>query len=160
MKKCAALLLSVIFLSGCAAYKFQRGESPYDKGYVVSRDDYTIVEYTIGQDNSVPDRKLARERFLRRRKIVEDYYKRMGYIESRFKMAFIDPPIILIKLMSGVFRLPCAAVSDYRYEHNPAYREKIKKLEDASDAREEARIKKFQEGLNRYIQEDLSRERP
>lgn len=88
MKKILILIALVVFLSGCATYKFQRGLKPYDKGYVVSRDDYTIVEYTIGKNNSVPDLGLARQRFKKRRNIVEHYYKKMGYIENRFKMAF------------------------------------------------------------------------
>lgn len=160
MKRCVFLILSVVFLSGCAAYKFHHGEPPYDKGYVVSRDDYTIVEYSVGKDNSVPDRKLAKERFLRRRSIVEDYYKRMGYIENRFKMLFMDPPVMFLKVVAGVFRFPFVAVSDYRYGHNPKYREKIRKLEEARDAREETRIKKFKERLNSYIQQDLNRGNP
>jgi hypothetical protein len=84
----------------------------------------------------------------------------MGYIENRFKMVSMDPAIMFLKVVAGVFRLPFVAISDYRYGHNPRYREKIRKLEEAQDAREEARIKKFQESLDSYIQQDLSRENP
>jgi len=161
MKKLALLpLLLSIFLSGCATYKFHHGQVPYDKGYVVSRDDYTIVEYTIGAQNSVPERKSAKVRFLRRRHTVEDFYKRMGKIENRFKMAVADPAVMFLKLIGGVFRLPFIAISDYRYEHNPQYRERVKKLEKEKDAQEEARVKHLQEKLDAYIQKDLEKKEP
>ena len=68
MRKMILLVLLVVFLSGgCATYKFQRGKTPYDKGYVVSRDDKIIPEYTIGENNSVPNLELARERFKKRK---------------------------------------------------------------------------------------------
>src|SRR4030042_4048825 len=151
MKKMAVLLALAIFLSGCATYKFQTGKKPYDKGYVASRDDYLILEYTLGKDNSVPDRVLAKERFKQRKGIVEHYYKKMGYIENRFKMAFWDPCILFLKAIGGVIRLPFIAISDYKYAHNPRYREKIIRREQEQDAREEARIQKLKEALNIYL---------
>ena len=160
MKKITLLLLPLLFLSGCATYKFHHGKEPYSKGYVVSRDDYTILEYTLSKDNTVPKLPLAKVRFKRRRNIVEDYYKRMGYIENRFKMAFMDPAVYFLKLVGGVFRLPFIAVSDYRQAHNPAYKERLRRIEDEKDAREEARINKIKEKLNTYIQKDLSNEPP
>lgn len=159
-KKITVLFLGILFLSGCATYKFHHGKAPYDKGYVVSRDDYAILEYTVGRDNQVPPLKLAKERFNRRRKIVEDYYKKMGYIENHFKMAVYDPSIAFLKLVGGVFRLPFIAVSDYRYEHNPKYKEKIKKLEAEQDIREANRIKSLKEKLNEYLANDLTKEPP
>jgi len=158
MKKFVSLFLFAIFLSGCATYKFQRGQEPYNKGYVVSRDDYAILEYTIGKDNNVPDLKGAQERFNRRRKIVEHYYKKMGYIENHFKMTFWDPPIIFAKFFKGVLRLPFVAISDYRYEHNPKYKERIRRIEDEEDRREEERINKLKGQLNMYIQQDMASE--
>lgn len=158
MKKIAVLVLSAIFLSGCASYKFQRGTEPYSKGYVVSRDGYAIPEYTVGKEASVPDLSLAKERFKHRKSMVEHYYKRMGYIENRFKANFYDPITFLAKVVLGVFRLPSIAISDYRAEHNPEYREKIRKIEYAKEAEEEARINKLKEELNIYIQKELTRE--
>lgn len=158
MKRNALLFLLLIFLSGCATYKFHHGKEPYNKGYVVSRDDYTILEYTVGKDKTVPRLAKAQERFKRRRKIVEDYYKRMGYIENRFKMAFMDPAIYFLKLVGGVFRLPGIAISDYRARHNPKYKERIRKIEEEKDAREETRIKNFKDKLDAYIQKDLASE--
>lgn len=156
----AILCASLTILSGCASYKFQRAQqAPYDKGYTASRDGYLIPEYTIGKENSLPGGVgLAKERFKRRRNTVEDYYKRMGYIENRFKMAFWDPCIFFLKTVGGIFRLPGVAISDYKYEHNPAYREKVIQREKEQDAKEAARIKELKSALNAYIQEDLESE--
>lgn len=160
LRKIIILSSGILFLTGCATYKFHHGKAPYDKGYMVSRDDYTIPEYTIGKDNQVPPLKLAKERFNRRRKIVEDYYKRMGYIENHFKMAVYDPSVSFLKLIGGIFRLPFIAISDYRYEHNPKYKEKIKKMEAEQDNREANRIKSLTEKLNEYMVKDLAKETP
>jgi len=158
MKRITGLFLLLIFLSGCATYKFQRGNKPYDKGYVVLRDDYTILEYTIGRDNSAPGLKLAKERFNKRRKIVEHYYKKMGYIDNHFKMLFWNPCIYTLKTMRGIFRLPFIAISDYRYAHSPKYRERIKKIEAEKDAREETYLKELKDELDVYIQKDIASE--
>jgi hypothetical protein len=161
VKKISIFLFLCLLLSGCATYKFQRGSPPYDKGYVVSRDDYSILEYTVGKDNSVPeDLDLAKQRFQRRKVTVEEYYKQMGYIESRFKETFWNPPVMLVKFIGGIFRLPFIAISDYKYEHNPQYREKIKKQEEKQAATEEAHIQKLKEQLSAYIQKDLAKEPP
>ena len=161
MKKIAMLIVLAVFLSGCATYKFQRSQEPSVKGYLVLRDDYAIPEYTIGKDNTMPnDLESAKDRFRKRKGIVEHYYKKMGYIENRFKMAFVDPCILFAKMIGGVFRLPFIAMSDYKYEHKPAYREKVKKIEQKNDAKEELRIQKLKDKLNIYIQDDLGRENP
>ena len=151
------MIIILVFLSGCATYKFQKGHSPYDKGYVVSRDGRSIVEYTLGGDNSVPDDlELARARFKRRRSMVEHYYKKMGYVENHFKETFWNPAATVVKSMVSVFRLPFVAMSDYKYEHDPKYREKIRKLEDEQELIERQRINKFKADLNKYIQDDLA----
>jgi hypothetical protein len=161
MKKIIVLFFLAVFLSGCASYRFQRAKEPYDnKGYVALRDDYLIPEYTIGKNNSVPDLQLAKERFKKRKNTVEHYYKKMGYIENHFKMAFWDPCIFFLKIIGGVFRLPSVAIADYRYEHDPEYKEKIRKIEDERDAKEEAHIQKLKEELNIYIQQELTKENP
>lgn len=147
-------------LMGCATYKFHHGQAPYNKGYVVSRDDYNILEYTLGKDNTVPKLPVAKERLKRRRDRVEDYYKRMGYIENHFRMVFWGPCIYFCKLAGGVFRLPFIAISDYRANRNPKYKEKLRKIEEEKEAREEARIAKLKERLNLYIQKDLTSEPP
>lgn len=159
MKRAISLIVLALLLSGCATYKFHKGNKPYDKGYVVSRDDYTIVEYTLGRDKSVPpDLDLARQRFKRRHDRVEDSYKRMGYIENNFKKTLWNPIILSLKALGGLFKLPFVAVSDYKYEHNPEYRKKIIAREEEEDAREQARIDKLKEKLNTYIEKDLAQE--
>ncbi len=153
------LFIIVLLTSGCATYKFQHGKAPYDKGYVVSREDFTILEYTIGKDKAVPDIKLAKERFRRRKGIVEDYYKKMGRIENRFKEETYDRITVSLKLVGSVFAMPGRIISAYKYENNPEYKEKIQKLEAENYAREEARINKLKEKLHTYIQQDLSKEK-
>ena len=158
MKNLILLVVLTIFLSGCATYKFQRDKAPYDKGYVASRDNYIIPEYTIGKDNSVPNLGLAKERFRKRKDTVEYYYEKMGYIENKLKTTFWDPPVLFLKFIGGIFRLPSIAISDYKYEHNPKYREKIIKMQEEQDALEEARIQNLKRELNSYIQRELAKE--
>jgi hypothetical protein len=155
MKKAMWLFLSMVFLSGCATYKFDHGDKPYEQGYVAFRDNYPIAEYTVGKDNTVPDLQLAKERFKRRKTTVDSYYTQMGYIENHFKETFINPPVFLVQVVVGVFRLPFIAMSDYKYNHNPAYKEKVLSQEITQEAKEQARIKALKEKLNMYIQEDL-----
>ena len=148
-----------MFLTGCASYKFQRSQqAPYDKGYTVLREGYLIPEYTVGKENSFPGIQLAKERFKQRKNMVEHYYKKMGYVENRFKMVFCDPAVFFLKMVGGIFRLPGVAISDYRYEHNLAYREKIKQRGKERDTKEEARIKELSDELNLYIQGKLGKE--
>ncbi|MFA4990019.1 MAG: PKD domain-containing protein [Candidatus Omnitrophota bacterium] len=152
------IILSALFLSGCSTYSVQKGESPYNKGYVVARYGRVLPEYTLGKDNSVPEEQVARERFQRRKKQVEAYYKKMGYIENRFKQNFIDPPIFMLQAVMGVLRLPAVAIRDYKYNHDPQYKEKIDKQEDADYKAEKERVKAIKEQLDAYIQEDLQKE--
>lgn len=156
--KAVLLILSALFLSGCANYKFHRGKDPYNKGYVVSRDSYTVIEYTVGEDNSVPDLELARKRFRERKGTVEHYYKKMGYITNNLKGATVDRVVLMLKFIGGIFRLPSIAVSDYKYEHDPEYKEKVIRMQEERDAREEARIQALKEELNSYIEKQLERE--
>jgi len=102
MKKLSVLLFLFLILSGCATYKFQKGQSPYDKGYVASRDDRVLLEYTVGKDDSVPDLGLAKERFKKRKGMVEHYYKKMGYITNNFKKTFWDMPALMVNFFTGI----------------------------------------------------------
>lgn len=160
MKKLLFLLVSVLILSGCATYKFQKGtKPPFDKGYVASYEGDILPEYTIGKDNTVPaDLSLAKERFNRRRLTVEKYYEDMGYIENRVKEVFWEPPVMIFNIVIGVFKLPYIAYSDYKYENDPKYREMITKRDEDAYQKEKARIKSLKEELNIYIQKDLSQE--
>ncbi|MFH0855648.1 MAG: PKD domain-containing protein [Candidatus Omnitrophota bacterium] len=159
IKKCVFFIpLAILFLSGCATYSFKKGEAPYNNGFVAARYDRVIPEYTIGKDNSVPDEQVARERFQRRRSEVESYYKKMGYIENRFKQSFVDPPVFMIQAFLGIFRLPSVAIDDYKYNHDPQYKNSVDKKEDAEYKAEKERLKALREQLNVYIQEDLQKE--
>lgn len=158
LRKTIFLVFLSVFLCGCAGYKFQKGQPPYNKGYVASREGYTIVEYTLGKDDTVAEKvSLAKERFKRRRRTVEHYYKRMGAIENRFKEALVDYPVMILKLALGVFKMPGIAIHDYRYEHSLKYKERMDRLEDEKDAREQERINRLKGALNEYIRRDLEK---
>ena len=157
IKRLFLVILTGLFLSGCATYSVKKGESPYNNGYVVARYDRILPEYTLGKDNSVPDEKIAKERFQRRRKEVEVCYKKMGYIENRFKQMFVDPPVFMFQTVLGVFRLPSIAINDYKYNHDPLYRAEVDKKEEAAYKAEKARLKALKDELNSYIQKDLEK---
>ncbi|MCX5711307.1 MAG: PKD domain-containing protein [Candidatus Omnitrophica bacterium] len=155
MKKALALLLFSFLLSGCVTYKFQQGKAPYDKGYVVTRSGYQIPEYTVGKSNAVPDLDVAKERFKRRRKTVESYYMDMGIIESRLKEYLWNPPVTIVKVIGGIFRMPFVMAADRKYERDPKYRAEVNKKEDEDFEKEKARIKSLREELNIYVEKDL-----
>ncbi|MBM3243826.1 MAG: PKD domain-containing protein [Candidatus Omnitrophica bacterium] len=154
MKKLGLIFISFILISGCATYKIQEGKD----GFVVSRYKKVIPEYTVGSDNSFPDQEVAGERFKRRKNTVEYYYKKMGFIDNRFKQVFIEPPVAFLQFIVGIFRMPFIAIADYKYNHNPQYKAKVDRIEDEQYQAEKERVKKFKEGLAEYIKEDLSKE--
>ena len=158
MRKIGLLLVLLLLLSGCATYKFQKGSAPYDKGYVACYDGKPIPEYTLGQDNSVPDLVLAKERFKRRRAKVEYYYKKMGQIETRFKEFLWNPPAMFVDFIGGVLRWPFIAVADYKYNRNPQYKEKVDRLDEQKDELDKARVNDLKTKLRAYIDGDLAKE--
>ncbi len=158
MKKITIILLAALFLSGCATYKFQKPASSGSQGYLVSYDDKPILEYTVGKEKSLPDLTLAKERFKRRRQIVEYYYKKTGQIESRFKEFFWDAPVMFVDFLGGVLRWPFIAVADYKYNRDPKYKERADRLDEEKDALEKARVNSLKEKLSAYIKEDLAKE--
>lgn len=148
------VIVLCVFLCGCATYNIQQEKG----GFAVARYKKVIPEYTSGKEGSFPDKELAEERFKRRKKRVEYYYKKMGFIDNRFKQTFIEPPVVFIKFVTGILRVPFIMVSDYKYNHNPQYKEKIDKLEDQRYEAERARTKGLKEELGAYIKEDLAGE--
>jgi hypothetical protein len=158
VRKIILPLVLTLCLSGCATYKFQKGDAPYNGGYVVLYDGRLVPEYTVGADDSVPELSLARERFKRRRATVEYYYKKMGEIESRFKEMFWDPPAMCVDFLCGVLRWPFNAVDDYKYNRDPAYKEKVDRIDEQKDEQEKTRIKDLKAKLKLYIDEDLAKE--
>ena len=159
MKKLSVVFLFVIFLSGCATYKVQQVSSAQPGGFVVSRHNKIIPEYTIGVNNTYPDQVLAKERFKRRRVRVESYYKQMGFMDSRFKQFFVEPPTVLFQFVPG-FPYTFIAFSDYKYNNDPKYKEKIDKLEDEEYNAEREKINRLKDELKEYIKEDLNSEGP
>ncbi|MGD0336253.1 MAG: PKD domain-containing protein [Candidatus Omnitrophota bacterium] len=160
MKKVSVLFLLIVFSCGCTtAYKFQTGKPPFDQGYVVARRGYVIPEYTVGADKSVPkDMSVAEKRFKRRKDRVEDSYKRMGYIQNGFMGSAVDSVFMIGELIVGIFKWPFTAVSEYKYNHNALYRQKMDKLDEEKEAKELERVGKLKAALDDYIQKDLSKE--
>jgi len=159
MKKFLFFCICVILLPGCATYKYNKGKASDENGYVVSRDETAVLEYTVGPTGQTPeDLDLAKERFTRRKATVEYYYKQMGKMESRFQQTFINWPKFLLGVVTGPFRMPFAARQDYKYEHYPEYRKKVQEKEAREEAMEQARIKELQGKLNKYIMNDLEAE--
>lgn len=158
-KQILFMLMVVILFSGCASYKFNKGQSPYENGLVVSRNGYAIAEYTLGRDDTVaPDMTLAKERFSRRRDYIEHYYKKMGYIESRFKQFISDPLTFFSDFFVGIFKLPFMAVNDARYERDEQYQRRLDDFERMIDEKESNNIKQIREEMSEYIQNDLNKE--
>lgn len=160
MKKIPILLFFAFILSGCAAYKFQKSAASGAQGYLACYDGQPILEYTVGKEKSLPDLDLAKERFKRRRPAVEQYYKQMGQIQPRLKELFWEPPAMFADFLGGILRWPFIAVSDYKYNHNPKYKERVDKLDEERDMLEKARINSLKEKLAAYIAEDLAKEGP
>ncbi|MDP3042412.1 MAG: PKD domain-containing protein [Candidatus Omnitrophota bacterium] len=158
MKKITIILLAVLFLSGCATYKFQKPTASGARGYLACYDGEPILEYTVGKEKSLPDLNLAKERFKRRRPTVEHYCKQMGKIEPRLKAFFWDPPVMIAGFLGGVLRWPFIAVADYKYNHNPKYKARMDKLDEDREALEAARVDSLRKKLDAYIVEDLSKE--
>lgn len=142
------------FLCGCATYNIKEEKN----GFAFTRYNKLIPEYTVGAEESFPDKELAEERFKRRRKSVEYYYKKMGFIDNRFKQDFIEPPVTFVKFLFGILRVPFIMISDYKYNHNLQYKERVDKLEDQRYEAERAHIKGLKEELASYIKEDLAKE--
>lgn len=158
-EKCFLSLLAAAFMcSGCASYTYLYDVKPYRDGYIVSRNDTVIAEYTIGKDNKAPaEVKLAQERFKRRRNDVESYYKKMGVLYAAFGSSLAYPRAI-IGSVAGVFKLPFILVSDYRYEHNPEYRKKIDQRDLEKKIGEDREREIWRAKLDGYIKEDLEKE--
>lgn len=156
MKRISFLLLAVVFLAGCTTYKFQQGDKAYKTGYVVLRNGFAIPEYTVGKDNLAPeDINLANERFKRRKAKVEYYYKETGDIKNSV-IACLEYPATMFQLAFGQLWMPVRIVSEYRYNHNPKYRDKVDKKEAESDSFQQAAIDKIKGKLKDYIGKDLA----
>lgn len=148
----------IFFLTGCASYKYELASDPY-KGYVVKRNDFLIPEYTTDTKNKAPQNlAVAQQRFKRRQSVVDDYYKKMGRIENQFKDLIFGYPLFLVTLVTAAFRLPFIAVSDYRYEHDPKYKAIIDKRDAELDKREEGIKDGLQKSLNKFIENDMTKE--
>jgi hypothetical protein len=158
MKKGICIALMVLLSCGCSTYKLQRGQKPYDQGYVMARDGIVVAEYTVGKDNTVPrDKKLAEERFKRRRRTVERCYKQMGRMDERIEQY---PQYLLLpfRALFSVLTTPWRLYKEYKYAHDKNYRDAVDAAEEKKDQIEQARVKQVEQGLKAYLERDLKAE--
>lgn len=157
MRRLIGVLL-VFLICGCQhsgkVYNFV-DSSKYGEGYVVNRKGVIIPEYTIGKDFQPPeDLELAKERFRRRRGMVEKYYRQMGVI--------VDSGFEMFKTMAGVAAAPVVLpfkIVDYkRYREDPEYRKEVDEAEEKALQEEMERNEKLKEELAQWVAQDLEKE--
>ena len=153
------LLIISLILSGCTVHRFQKSEK-YG-GQTVARFGYIIPEYTVDLENKAPqDLALARSRFTRRHDMVEIYYIRMGQIESYGRRYLTHFPRMMWSIFANTIKLPAHIISEYRYDTNEKYREKIDALDAKAKAKEDAKTSQIKEQLKEFIRQDLEKEQP
>ena len=158
LKKLLILAIFMQLLQGSTVHKFQKAKS-LDGGYGVARFGYIIPEYTVDMDKKAPkDLKLAKQRYSRRKWIVENYYIQMGKIDTYFRRYVWRYPTMISSLTANVFKTPFNVASEYKYDHNEAYRQKIDKADALQKAKEDARNKMIMEQLYDFIRQDLQKE--
>jgi hypothetical protein len=82
----------------------------------------------------------------------------MGYIQNGFMATAVDSVFMMGEFIVGIFKWPFTAVSEYKYNHNALYRQKMDKLDEEKENKEIERIRKLKVRLDDYIQKDLSKE--
>ncbi len=149
------LVIFICIASGCSAYRYELAKKGYNGGYLIRRHGLVIPEYTIDTENNAPsDKELARVRFKRRKAMVNEYYKSMGRIYDDALSNLSD----FGKIITGPFRLPGAAIENYKYEHNELYKNRI---DEQSRNKDELRLKiraELKERLKDYIERDIELE--
>ena len=154
--KTIALIVCLVF-GGCTVHRFQKSEK-YG-GQTVARFGYIIPEYTVDLENKAPqDLALARSRFTRRHDMVEIYYIRMGQIESYGRRYLTHFPRMMWSILANTIKLPAHIISEYRYDTNERYRNKIDALDAEAKAREDAKTNQIKEQLKEFIRQDLEKE--
>ncbi|TAM42047.1 PKD domain-containing protein [bacterium] len=82
----------------------------------------------------------------------------MDQMTSRTKEFLWDTPAMFVDFMWGVLRWPFIAISDYKYNRDPKYKERVDKLDEEKEALEKSRVNSLREKLDAYINEDLAKE--
>lgn len=158
MKKIIILFACLGLFSGCTVHRFQRSKKL--GGYAVARFGYEIPEYTIDLDSRAPeDLALAKERYRRRKDTVESAYIEMGQIEDYITRYITHFPKVMWSLFANIIKMPFHIVSEYRYEQNEKYRQKIDALDAEAKAKEEERLNALKGQLREFIQQDLEKEK-
>lgn len=126
----------------------------------MARFGYVIPEYTVNLDNKAPeDLSLAKDRFKRRKDTVESAYIKMGQIEDYITRYITHFPKIMWSLLANTIQMPFHIVSEYRYEHNEKYRQRIDDLDLQAKAKEEEKVSALKSRLREFIKQDLEKEK-
>ena len=146
-----------LVLNGCTVHQFQK--SAKHGGYVVARFAYVIPEYTVDLENKAPsDFNLAKSRYLRRNDMVETYYFRMGQIENYGRRYITHFPRIMWSIFANTVKMPLHIFSEYKYDHNEKYRQRIDALDAQRLSKEDQKINRIKEELKDYLVKDLEKE--
>lgn len=157
LKNKTIALIVCLVLTGCTVHRFQKSEK-YG-GQTVARFGYIIPEYTADLENKAPQNlALAKSRFIRRHDMVETYYIRMGQIESYGRRYLTHFPRMMWSIFANTIKLPAHIISEYRYDTNERYRNKIDALDAQAKAREDAKTSQIKEQLKEFIRQDLEKE--
>lgn len=133
-----------VFLSGCTYYyKYHRS---LEGGYVIQKGADLYPEFTIDESRQYPqDLKVAKERFRRRKKFVENWYKKYEPGE------LMNPNLAMIKEFFLIPLLPIRAIAAAL---KPPSKDSEQELEESRRRYSEARRE-----LENYIAQDCKRER-
>lgn len=158
MVRLIVLLLAVLSFCGCAVHKFQK--SPELEGYGVLRFGYLIPEYTVDLNKKAPtDFKVAKERFNRRKDMVETTYIETGQIESYLRRYVTHFPIMICDFVYNTLAMPSHIIREYKYDHNEKYRQIVDERDAKEKAMEDKRRKELVDKLNEFIKQDLDKEK-
>ena len=62
-------------------------------------------------------------------------------------------------MFANTLKMPFHIISEYRYEHNEAYRKRIDQQDALAEAEENERIKKLKDQLYEFLKIDLEKEK-
>lgn len=142
------------FLSGCATvYTTEQAAKKYNNGYVVKRNGVIIPEFTIDSQGKAPaDKKVAQNRFVRRRHKILRYYRQMGYFGS----AVSENAKMFSSAVGAPFIAPFEGRKYLRYERDPVYRAQVNAQDELEEKKLQERINAIVKEMKLYIDQDMA----
>ena len=140
----ALWLIGLVFISGCLpVYQYSHRA---DGGYIIKKCSDSFPEFTVDSENQYPqDLALAKKRFKRRGKFVEDWYKKHEPED------ITNPYIASLKMFAGLPLKPFKLVLAVLTKEPP---------EETEEEAEEARrvYSEARRGMEAYIAQDCEKE--